>query len=148
MFTGEFTHSLDLKGRVSVPAEIREVLRIQYDERLVITKSLEGTCLWAFPYGEWDRLAERIAEKGVGGRQLIRLRRRFFAPARTCPLDKAGRILVPEPLREHAVLDKEITFASMGGYIELWSPSLWQAEVESLDEGADALLEAMVELGL
>ena len=148
MFTGEYTHTMDGKGRVSVPAELRDVLKAHYDERLIVTKSLEGGCLWAFPSKEWQRLADRIAEKGVGGRDLIRLRRRFFAPARTCTLDRAGRILLPEPLREHAQLEKDITFAAMGGYIEIWQPELWMSEVNALDESEDALLDAMAELGL
>ena len=148
MFTGEYTHAMDSKGRVSVPVELREVLRAHYDERFVVTKSLEGGCLWAFPFKEWQRLADRIAEKGVGGRELIKLRRRFFAPARTCSIDRAGRILLPEPLREHARLENQVTFAAMGGYVEIWRPDLWSVEVSALDESEDALLEAMAELGL
>jgi DNA-binding transcriptional regulator/RsmH inhibitor MraZ len=51
-------------------------------------------------------------------------------------------------LREHAQLEKDITFAAMGGYIELWQPELWMSEVDALDESGDALLDAMAELGL
>jgi len=150
MFTGEYKHSVDKKGRTSVPAEMREVLRTAYDERFVVTKGLLGTCLWAFPYSEWEKLAQKIAETGVGSRQLIRLKRKLFPAARSCPIDGAGRILLPSGLREHALIGNECTFASAGRYVELWQPALWEEESASLDddESTDAILDTMADLGL
>ena len=150
MFTGEYKHTIDAKGRVSVPSGMRDVLRVSYDERFVITHSLLGRCLWAFPYEEWQALAERIAKSGLGGRPLMKLRRKLFPNARTCPLDKAGRILLHEPLRMYAEISQEVTFASVGRYVELWRPELWDTEKASLDddETTDILLTAMAELGL
>ncbi len=150
MFTGEYTHTLDAKGRISVPADIRDVLRVRYDGQLVITKALLGRCLWAFPYSEWAALAQKIAGVGVGNRQLIKLKRRLFPAARTCPVDKAGRILLPEQLRHYAGVERDATFVAVGKYIEIWRPDLWEQEADSLDddESTDALLETMAELGL
>ena len=150
MFTGEHKHSVDKKGRVSVPSEMREVLREQYDERFVVTKGLLGNCLWAFPYDEWKKLAEKIADTGVGGRQLIKLKRKLFPAARTCPVDKAGRILLPEPLRAYAQIEGACTFASAGRYVELWRPEFWDEEAAQLedDESTDAILDTMADLGL
>lgn len=150
MFTGEYRHTVDGKGRISVPSDIREILRVQYDGHLVITKALLGRCLWAFPQVEWTGLAQKIAGVGVGNRQLIKLKRRLFPAARTCPVDRAGRILVPESLRQHAGIEREATFVAVGKYIELWRPDLWAEEADSLDddESTDALLETMAELGL
>ena len=150
MFMGEYKHSVDKKGRTSVPADMREVLRTLYDERFVVTRGLLGKCLWAFPYGEWKILADRIADTGVGGRDLIKLKRKIFPPARTCPVDKAGRILLPEPLRLYAGIEAECTFASAGRYVEIWQPELWAGEAADLqdDESTDAILDTMADLGL
>ena len=150
MFTGEYKHSIDTKGRVSVPAEIRNVLKSEYDERFVVTKALSGGCLWAFPYDEWKKLADRIADSGIGSRQLIRLKRKLFSAARTCPLDKAGRVLLPETLRTAASIEGECVFASAGRYVEIWQPGLWEEELASLDddESADAILDTMAGLGI
>lgn len=150
MFTGEFKHSIDTKGRVSVPSNMRDVLKSDFDDRLVVTHSLLGRCLWAFPHAEWEALADRITRSGLGGRALMKLRRKLFPSARICPIDKAGRILLPDALREHAGLGREVTFASVGRYVELWQPELWEEEKGSLDddETTDALLDTMAELGL
>jgi MraZ protein len=150
MFTGEYKHSVDKKGRSSVPAEMREVLKTEYDERFVVTKSLLGTCLWAFPYTEWKKLADKIGESGIGSRQLIRLKRKLFPAARTCPVDKAGRILIPEPLRQYAGIEGDCIFASAGRYVEIWRPDLWEEELLAVDDDAstDAILDTMVDLGL
>ena len=150
MFTGEYTHTMDDKGRVSVPADMRDVLRRKYEERLVITKSLHGKCLWAFPEPEWEKLAEAIASSGLAKRQLHSLKRFLFPAARTCALDRAGRILVPNALRAFASIAEAATFVSVGKYIEIWQPEQWLGISEELagDDSVDAVLDAMAEIGL
>ncbi len=151
MFTGEYTHSLDAKGRVSVPSDMRDELRVSYaEEQLMVTKSLLGQCLWAFPMKGWDELAERISSASGGGAQLIQLRRVLFPPARKCPLDKAGRILLPEELRRHANIGDTVFFGGNGKYIELWNPEAWNAEGLTIgtDENKAAIVNAVGHLGL
>ncbi|MEC8023552.1 MAG: division/cell wall cluster transcriptional repressor MraZ [Myxococcota bacterium] len=150
MFTGEYTHTMDEKGRISVPADMRDVLRRKYEERLVLTKSLHGKCLWGFPEPEWEKLAEAIAASGLAKRQLHSLKRFLFPAARTCALDRAGRILVPGALRTFAAISDAATFVSVGKYLEIWQPDNWLSVSEELagDDSVDAVLDAMAEIGL
>lgn len=151
MFTGEFKHTLDEKGRVSVPAGMRNVLRGKYDDdSLIVTRSLLGSCLWAFPHREWEALAERISDSGLGASQLIQLRRKFFPAARPCPIDKAGRILLPDELRSHASITADAVFLGMGKYVEIWEPTQWTTESQRLDDEdtSTQLLETLGKLGL
>ncbi len=151
MFTGEFKHALDEKGRVSVPAGMRNVLRGRYDcEEIVVTRSLHGTCLWGFPHREWEALAQRIAESGLGAVDNVQLKRKFFPAARECPIDKAGRVLIPEELRKHAGIGGDAVFLGMGKYVEIWDPALWAEESKRLDDEDTAthLLETLGKLGL
>ena len=150
MFTGEYTHTMDEKGRISVPADMRDVLRRKYEERLVLTKSLHGKCLWGFPEPEWEKLAEAIAASGLAKRQLHSLKRFLFPAARTCALDRAGRILVPGALRTFAAISDAATFVSVGKYLEIWQPDNWLGVSEELagDDSVDAVLDAMAEIGL
>ena len=147
VFTGEHTHSLDKQGRVAVPAEMREVLQETYgDEALMVTKALHGKCLWAFPMAEWKSLTARMTEKVIGSEKTMRMRRKFITPARKCEVDKAGRILLPDPLREHAGLDKDVTFASQGRYLELWRPDEWVKTVAEDDANDADLLDVAADL--
>ena len=147
MFTGEHTHSLDKQGRVAVPAEMREVLQETYkDEALMVTKSLRGKCLWAFPMAEWKTVTDKMTDKLIGNEQTMRMRRKFITPARRCEVDKAGRILLPDPLREYAGLDKDVTFASQGRFLELWHPDEWEKTLASDTEFESDLLDAAAEL--
>ena len=147
MFSGEHTHSLDKQGRVAVPAEMREVLQETYrDEALMVTKALSGKCLWAFPMAEWKSLTAKMTEKVLGGKDMMRMRRKFITPARKCDVDKAGRILLPDPLREYAGFDKDVTFASQGRYLELWRPDEFKRTMaEDAEHDAD-LLDVAAEL--
>ena len=137
MFIGEFTHGLDAKGRVAVPAELRDVLARSYaqePDELVITESLDGRCLWAYPKLEWQRLTEKMTEKLIGTREAIQVRRKLLAKARPVRLDGTGRVLLPESLRDYAGLVKDVVFVGAGRYVELWTPEGWQQQTaESAD---------------
>ena len=152
MFTGEFTHVLDPKGRVSVPSDMRDVMRETYgDEELMVTKSLKGACLWAFPKKGWVEFSERLrATQGDtrasgNAERMIQMRRLLFTAARRCPVDKAGRVLIPEELRSWAKIEGSAVFCGNDQYIEIWSPDGWKAETEALDssETKAAILAAV-----
>jgi MraZ protein len=144
MFTGKRTNSKDSKGRVAIPAKMRDVLRANYGPTLMVTRGLLGSCLWLFPLEEWAALKDRISDSGVSGARLIRLKRLLYASAEACEMDKAGRILIPDNLAAQAELEKELIFVGMDGHIEVWNPKLWMAEEAQLSDSEAALLE-MVE---
>ena len=93
MFSGVFQHSIDAKGRTSLPARFRELLLAQGADKLFITPDLIDPCLVAFAPSAWQRLAEKVAAKSMFDRDIRLLSRAFIAPAQECPVDKLGRIL-------------------------------------------------------
>lgn len=143
VFTGENIHTSDSKGRVSVPSGVRTALKKTYDvEELVVTPSLTGECLWAFPPSELKRIADRMKEMGLSRANLARVRRRLFAKGHNCVIDKAGRINIPDSLRDMVGLGKEVLFAGVGAHIELWDPTAYSAiDSEFSDEEILGLTE-------
>ena len=124
MFRGWFEHTVDGKGRVSIPSRFREILSDKYSETLVLTNL--DRCLVAYPQEEWDVLERKVAalpqlKKGVKAFQ------RFFVSGATeCPLDRQGRILLPPTLRDYADLKKDIVLVGMLKKIEIWSKARWE----------------------
>src|SRR2546421_8220532 len=100
MFSGVFQHSIDAKGRTSLPAHFRELLSAQGAEKLFITPDLIDPCLVAFAPSAWERLAENGAAQSVFERDIRLLSRALIAPAQGCPVDKLGGILLPPRLPE------------------------------------------------
>ena len=134
MFRGRFEHTIDSKGRLSVPSRFREILNERYDHRLVVT-TYDG-CLIAYPHAEWRILEERIAglpEFSKNTRDFLRF---FYSSATDCPIDRLGRILIPQPLRSYARLEKEVMLIGAFRHIEIWSKSLWE-EAESMASQED-----------
>jgi MraZ protein len=123
MFRSHFRHTLDNKGRVSLPAEYRVELQADSDQAPIITKG--DDCLCLYPQAYWVGYERRIIDAASidpDGEALVRL---VVAGSHPCPVDRAGRILIPQPLREHAKLEREAVFAGMGDYIQVWNPSLY-----------------------
>ncbi len=132
MFMGEFTHAVDAKGRVSVPSDLRDVLRGTYaDDRFVVTHGIDGRCLRAYPLTEWKALSDRItaqaATPGTNSLELMQLRRLIFSKARTYPIDKVGRILIADEHRAHTGIDQHVVFNGNGNFVELWEPATYEA---------------------
>ncbi len=140
MFMGEYNHSIDVKGRIIVPAKFREDL----GEEFVVTLGLDG-CLFLYPDSEWREFVEQLKHL-PGNRQARQLQRYFLAGATTCEIDKQGRILIPAKLREHAKLEKEVVFVGVLGKIEIWSKELWDANDDYGD--METIAENMSELGI
>lgn len=125
MFRGVFEHQIDAKGRTSLPAKMREVLVGNYDERLILTTALDG-CLHAYPVREWEVLEAALAKRNPMEPGVKTLMRLYVAPAQEVPVDKLGRVLIPNQLRAHAALEKDIVWAGMVKVIEIWSRSGWE----------------------
>ncbi len=129
MFLGEYQHSLDAKGRIILPSRFRA----QLEPGLVLTRGLDG-CLWLMSLEGWNRFTERLTERvslaDPRGRDIQRF---FFSGASEDRPDKQGRISVPEPLRSHAGLERDVTVMGTGNWIEIWNPQRWsqrRTEVE------------------
>lgn len=141
MITGEFRCSLDEKGRLLIPARMRtEVL----GNVVILTRGVEN-CLWLFPPEEWKTFSENL----IGSTSMLQaesrlIQRRLIAPAQEAEIDKAGRIMVPQTLREYADLKKECLILGLKKYIEVWSEAGYQAY---LDENEAKFKEAAEALG-
>ena len=138
MFRGVFEHQIDGKGRTSFPAKLRETLVGAYDERLIVTTSLDA-CLHAYPVREWEQLELALSRRNPmepGVKQLMRL---YVASAQECPVDKLGRVLIPPSLRAHARLEKDVVWAGMVKVIELWSHDGWAKAQEEARTFADSV---------
>lgn len=133
MFLGEFTHNLDDKGRLTIPAKFRD----QLVTGLVVTRNPSGGCLLVMPMEEWNRVAERVSALPLTDRRSALLRRALFSAAEDLKPDKQGRILISTRLREFAQIDTEVVVAGMNTYLELWSPQLWNEDVLAALQGDD-----------
>lgn len=149
MFRGQFTHSVDVKGRISLPARFREVLMSAGDPRLVLTPALFDPCLHLYPMRVWEEFEQRVTELPSLERHAVRFRRLYVSAAVECELDGSGRVLIPPHLRERAGLDdKDAVWAGMGRILELWSKSNWTRALEMTDEESDEFRKAMEQIRL
>jgi len=124
-FTGVYQHQIDAKGRTSLPSRFREVLAAQGADKLFVTTDLFDPCLQAYAPAQWTAFTQKVAALSQFDPSVRLLVRSFVAPAQECPVDKVGRILIPPPLREHAGLTDEVTWAGTVERIEIWSPKRW-----------------------
>ena len=146
MFSGVFQHSIDAKGRTSLPSKFREQLAGQGADRLFITRDLMDPCLVAFAPAAWSEIAEKVSRLAFFDQRTRLLSRGFIAPAQECTVDKLGRILIPPTLRERLGNVEEITWAGQTNRIEIWAPKEW-AKIERAAEAKDeALLKQLSEL--
>ncbi len=131
MFLGEFTHTVDEKGRLTMPAKFRPALA----DGVVVTRGLDG-CLFIFTMSHFKTLAEQAASiplTHAEGRDFMRM---LFSGASDLDLDKQGRILLPQVLREFAGLDGEVTVVGVNTRIEVWRTSAWTSRREQFEGGA------------
>ncbi|HHL40267.1 MAG TPA: division/cell wall cluster transcriptional repressor MraZ [Deltaproteobacteria bacterium] len=124
MFRGRYEHTIDSKGRVSIPSKFREILAELGESKLVITQ-LDGALI-AYPYKEWTILEERMAGLSEFKSDTRRFLRDFYSSAFDCTIDKLGRILVPQSLRSYARLDKDVMIIGIFRQFEIWSKELWE----------------------
>ena len=133
MFLGEFTHTIDSKGRLTIPAKFRGLLAAG----LVVTRGFDQN-LMLFPLDGWEELAERIAQRPLSDESTRAFRRRVFSGAIDLTPDKQGRILLPQYLREFAAIEDEVVIAGMYNYLELWSTVQWDTVRQSIENNSDA----------
>ena len=134
MFMGEYNHTIDAKGRLIIPSRFRELL----GEEFVLTRGLDG-CLSIYPMDEWAAFEEKLRALPLTNKDARTFSRFFVAGATTCQLDKQGRILVPQTLRQFAGLEKDVVLTGNLNRIEVWSSEKWAAanDDENIEEICD-----------
>ncbi|NLX90100.1 MAG: division/cell wall cluster transcriptional repressor MraZ [Firmicutes bacterium] len=140
MLIGEFNHTLDNKGRVIVPSRFREELQ----DRFIITRGLDS-CLFAYPMEEWNNLERKLKTMPFTRAEARAFMRLFFSGASEVELDKQGRILIPPILREHAELNKEVTFIGVSNRAEIWSKEKWEEYSNKSNLSYEQVAEKMID---
>ena len=143
MLIGEFEHSLDAKGRLIMPAKIREDI----GDSFIITKGLDG-CLFGFSKKEWDNFEEKLKTLPLTNKNARDFVRFFLSGATECDVDKQGRFLISSNLREYANLEKEAVITGVGTRIEIWNKDKWKAYNSEENLSADQIAENMANLGM
>ena len=143
MFIGEHSHTIDDKGRVSVPAKYRE----QLSEGLVVTRGLDH-CLWIYTKPEWEKIAGKLAALPISQKKSRAFARLMLAGAWDAELDSQGRIVLPEYLRTYSGLGKHVIIAGLYNRIEVWDEDSWQTYSKQTQENSDEIAEGMSELGI
>lgn len=150
MFRGRYEHAIDAKGRTSLPSRFRDVLTTNGETRLVLTTGLDA-CLVAYPMSEWIAFEDRLSGLPQFDPNVAMLRRIYVSGAVECDLDKMGRLLIPQTLRDHASLVREAVWAGMGRHIELWAKGRFEHMRDGVladDEKRAAMARRLAELGL
>ena len=141
MLIGEYEHSLDAKGRLIMPAKLRQDM----GEKFIVTKGLDG-CLFAFSQKEWLNFETKLKELPLSDRNARNFVRFFLAGATECETDKQGRFLIPNNLRTSASLEKEAVIIGVGTRLEIWNKATW--EKCDGDISADEIAANMTMLGI
>jgi len=124
-FSGKYYYTVDLKGRIIVPAPFREMLSSNYSSKLYITNAPFDKCLYIYPLEEWNKLQDQVRTKPRSDEAIRFFMRRVIASAVEVEMDKQGRILVPVALREDAHINSNVVLAGQIERIELWDRSEW-----------------------
>jgi MraZ protein len=142
MFLGEFSHTIDDKGRLTIPAKFRDEL----ESGVVVTRGIDG-CLWAYPRSEWENLAERISQIPSTNPAVRNFVRFMFSSASDSIPDRQGRVIIPQNLREYAHIQNEATVIGVMNRVEIWQPLRWTEVFSKVEEDPETMVAQMQELG-
>jgi MraZ protein len=129
MFLGRYEHSIDEKGRLTIPARYRELL----EDGAYVTQGFDHNLI-VHPIASFEELSAKVSQLAFTNPVARELKRFLFSTAERCEIDKAGRILLPQFLREMAKLDGAVVLVGAGTYFEIWSPSSWAQQNNSLQD--------------
>lgn len=136
--TGTYEHSIDAKGRLFIPARLREELGVSFYLAMGI-----DACLAIYPQSTWDRFTEKFASMPMSQSKSMRT---LFANAAKCELDSQGRIVIPQKLRKYAQLEKDTVIIGVNDRAEIWSADRWMAQEEE-EMTPEKMAACMAELG-
>ena len=141
MFMGRYNHTIDPKGRLSIPSKYREIL----GDEFVVSKGMDG-CLFVYANDYWNAFEQKLTSLPLINKEARQFARFFLAGAATVEVDKQGRILLPAALREFAGLEKDVVLVGVGSRVEIWSKDKWESM--NSDADMDEITSAMEGLGL
>ncbi|WP_289354977.1 division/cell wall cluster transcriptional repressor MraZ [Paenibacillus sp. S-12] len=140
MFMGEYQHSIDDKGRLIIPAKLRDSLGTTF----ILTRGLDQ-CLFVYPMNEWEALEQKLKALPMMKADARAFTRFFFSGASECEWDKQGRITIPSHLRGYAHLEKECMIIGVQNRVEIWSKDAWEQYVEKSESAFNEIAETLVD---
>jgi MraZ protein len=143
MFIGEYNHTVDNKGRLSIPSKFRRKLK----EGVVITRGLDS-CLFLYPKTEWEKLATKLSQLPISQANNRAFTRLMLAGAWDVKLDKQGRVMVPDYLRKYAGLGKKTVIAGLFNRLEIWDVDKWSKYKDGTEKSSNEIAEALGEIGV
>ncbi len=143
MFIGEYLYTIDNKGRINIPSKFREIL----GDTFFITKGLDNS-LFVFPEEEWRSFESKLKQLPLTNKNARAFARLFFAGATECSLDKQGRVIIAQNLREFSELQKEVAIIGVSTRIEIWSKDNWDKYNDTANISYDDIAEQMADLGI
>jgi MraZ protein len=143
MFIGEFTHSVDKKGRLAIPAKFRKKLA----QGAVVTRGLDD-CLFLYPKNEWEKLAKKLSQLPISQKNARAFARLMLAGAYDVDLDKQGRIVIPQYLRKFASIKNETVIAGLYSRLEIWDVTKWNKYKKGAEKESTDIAEHLSTLGV
>ena len=148
MLIGTYEHAFDAKGRVFIPARWREAA----GDTIVVTEGILGSgwgrCIFGMSVAQWERFSARLSELPMTDLTAQAVKRRLYASAAACEVDKQGRILIPANLRDRAGIGKDATLIGVGNRLEIWSPTELAAHEEQTGAAYDEALLHLAGMGI
>ncbi len=143
MLIGEYTHTIDDKNRVSLPAKFRQ----EMGKKIVVTPGLDN-CLFVFTLKEWERISGKLSESSMLQADTRSFNRFLFGGAVEVDVDSIGRILVPDFLRDRAALKSKVVVIGVQNRVEIWNDKSWSDYKKIVEKQADALAEKLGQVGM
>ncbi|KRN14741.1 cell division protein MraZ [Lactobacillus gigeriorum DSM 23908 = CRBIP 24.85] len=140
---GEYQHNLDDKGRLIIPAKIRN----QVGAKMVFTRGMEG-CIFGYSIDEWQKIEAKLAKLPLTKRNVRAFMRLFYSGAMECEFDKQGRVNLTTTLKEHAGLTKECIIIGVSNRIEIWSLEKWTEFSNQANDDYDEIAENLDDIEL
>ena len=143
MFIGEYTHTIDDKNRLSLPAKFRS----EMGKKVVVTPGLDS-CLFVFTKDEWKKIEGKLNQSSLLQADNRSFNRFMFAGATEAEIDSIGRILVPEFLRDRANLKSRVVLIGVSSRVEIWNEKTWSEYKKVVEKQADTLAEKLGQVGV
>ena len=142
-FIGEYTYLIDSKKRLAIPSKFRQVL----GKKAIVTKGLDN-CLFLYPLKEWEKLADKLSKLPLAKADARGFGRFMLGGAMPVNIDNLGRILIPDYLKQYALLKKKVVVAGVYNRIEIWDDSKWIEYKTKIESGMGDIAERLGELGV
>ncbi|MCX7661384.1 MAG: division/cell wall cluster transcriptional repressor MraZ [Candidatus Omnitrophica bacterium] len=144
MFYGEYLHNIDRKGRLVLPSRFREIAKANFIEKFVLTRGLDR-CLFMFSEEEWRTQEIKFKNLPFTNQQVRTFNRLYFSGAQEVSMDKQGRVLIAQFLKEYAMIKREVVIVGISNRIEIWAKEKWQEFYQNTYPSFEEIAEKLIQ---